>query len=242
MGNYKFTEYFYSIGYDIPPQSHRLLYDMMNPRIRWYPEKIDLLGYNGVNGIIEEELLQCERSAYAGLSSEVDPCYDYLRKNYPTKKWYRGEKTIFEVPAGIILLVGRESRVLQYLKLFLSSGIYNQVSDQFTKNETLGRETEAKLEKHEKFRHAATSFRVVSLGDSIQTIFILLVACLAACFCLAVIEYVKCNRANVEETVRLVCPLFIEAVQKYKRHKKMLREIDAGRMYNRCTTENYCKT
>lgn len=142
-----------------PPHLHRLLYEMMNPRIRWYP-KGKFKGYvstNEVNRIIEEEILQCDRSAYFGQSSETDTYLEYLKRNYPAKKWYRGEKTIFERQVGFAFTVWRESRMVRYFNLFMDSGIYNRISNLITLDATLHREREAKLGQIGKHRYRYAS-------------------------------------------------------------------------------------
>lgn len=148
-----------------------------------------------------------------------------MKRNYPAKKWYSGKKTIFESPVGFILLVWRESRMLQYLKTFLSSGIYSHMSDQLIINATILREREAKLKKREKLPYAATSFQVVKLGDSIQTVFILLVTCLAVCLCWFIIEYTEYNRLNIAKGAVLIWVRFTTIMRKCKRPKKARRRI-----------------
>lgn len=154
--------------------------------------------------MIEEEILQCERSAYGGPSGEVNTYYEHLKRNYPAKKWYRGEKTIFTRQVGFIFRVWRESRMLQYFRLFMSSGIYNHVSNQVSLNDTVLRERELKSGENWKLRYETSSFQVVKLGGSIQTVFILLVTCLAACFSFLVFEYVKYKWANIVKRGTLI--------------------------------------
>lgn len=168
--------------------------------------------------------MQCDRSAYGGPTDEVKPYYEYLKRNYPTKKWYSGEKTIFQKPVAFVLLVWRESRMLQYFKLFLSSGIYHQVTRQVSLNATVFRGREDKVRKKGGFRYG-TSFREVGLDDSIQTIFILLLTCLAGSFCLFSIEYIKQNRANIATIVTLVWEKYIKRVQKCRHLKKLRHKI-----------------
>lgn len=146
-----------------------------------------------VNELIEEEILQCDRSAYIGASREIDSYYNYLRRHYPTKKWYRVEKTILERPIGFAFKGWRESRMVLCIKLFLEAGIYRHLSDLVNRNTTFLRERTAKERgENEKFVYT-TDFKAVQIGDSIQTVFIMLVTCLAGCFCVAVFEFVKYN-------------------------------------------------
>lgn len=144
-----------------------------------------------VNGLIEEELLQCERSAYIGASREIDSYYEYLKRNYPAKKWYQVQKTMLERPIGFTFRVWRESRLVLYIKLLMQAGIYRHVSDLVNRNATIFRERKAKARgENDKFRYT-TPFKEVELGDSIQTIFIMLVTCLALCSCVMVFEHIK---------------------------------------------------
>lgn len=134
--------------------------------------------------------MQCDRSAYTGPSSEVDSYYVYLKRNYPTKKWYRGRKTVFERPVGFNFYVRRESRMVKYFKLFFDSGIYSPVSNRIGLNAALLREREGKDENKFWYSRFATAIR---LGDSIQTIFILLAICVLSCVALFVVERGKYN-------------------------------------------------
>lgn len=119
------------------------------------------------------------------------------------KKWYRGEKTIFEWPVGFAFLIERESRMVRYFKTFLETRIYNQVSKQLNLNATVIREREAKLRNGEKFRDLIP-FKAVRVEDSIQTIFMLLGICLASCICLAILEYAKYNGALLSKRRKLI--------------------------------------
>ncbi|OXA44262.1 hypothetical protein Fcan01_20938 [Folsomia candida] len=119
--NFKFSQHFNYYIIDtasrFPPYLKRLTYSMLNPRIRWYPEKLEVLANvtaKGVNGIIEEELLKCDKSAYMAPSSEVDTYFEYLKRNYPTKS---------------------------------DSGIYNRELNRVRANATLSRKIEVKLTK-----------------------------------------------------------------------------------------------
>lgn len=163
--------------------------------------------------------MQCDRSAYAGESSEVEDYFVYMKGNYPTKKWYRGERIIFIRPARWELEVWRESRMLLYLKLFLSSGIQSFFQRQATQNSTILRQKELKRGKNWKIRYATTSFQVVKLSDSIQTISILLLACLLACSCLALIEYVKHNWRSITRWVASIWTRYIKSVRSRWRKK-----------------------
>ncbi|XP_035713914.1 uncharacterized protein LOC110857739 [Folsomia candida] len=227
VANFKFSKFYSDFNYksdNFPPHLQRLLYFMLNSRIRKYPEKLRFsnnVTTNEVNRLIEEEILQCERSAYIGPSSEVNAYYDYLTRNYPTKSWYRGEKTIFESLVGFTLRVGRESRMVRYFKMFLDAGIYSQVANQVALDATLLRERKAKFGNYEKFRYA-TSFQAVRLGDSIQTTFILLTTCLAVCFCGVVVEYASYNGTNIIQwdEFTFIWGKFMKSAQQFVCHKK----------------------
>lgn len=60
-----------------------------NPRIRWFPDKLrflrDKITPSEVNNLVEEEVLQCDKSAYIGAKREIDSYYEYLNRHYPTK-------------------------------------------------------------------------------------------------------------------------------------------------------------
>lgn len=167
--------------------------------------------------MVEEEILKCHRSAYIGPSREVDVYYEYLKRHFPTKKWYRGGKTIFERRFGFMFTVWRESRMVRYFKLFVDSGIYNRVSNQVALNANILREREANLGKSEKFRYAEMSFKVVQLGDSIQTVFILLAICLGVSCCVVVFECGKYNRAAIAKRGALICARIIKTVQRCRK-------------------------
>lgn len=80
--------------------------------------------------------------------------------------------------------------MVRNFKMLMDSGIYTRVSKQVVRNATLLREREAKWEKDSKFRDD-TFFKAVRIGDSVQTVFILLGICLGMCSGLAVFEHVK---------------------------------------------------
>lgn len=217
-----------------PEHLQSLLFSMMNPKIRWNPEKLefnDRVTTREINRVVEDKILQCDRSAYFGQSSEIGPYYEYLKRNYPAKNWYRGAKNIFEGQAGFALHVGRESRMVRYFKLFLESGIYSQISKLVWLNATILRDREVKLAKDKKFRHSASSFKVVRLGGSIQTIFILDCICLAACICLGVLEYVKYNKLRIVKSIRSVWTRCKQVIQ-FKRDRKLPRRIKKLRGIN----------
>lgn len=55
----------------------------MNPRVRWYPKELSFLGNfteKSVNQLVEKEILECDRSAFIGPSSEVGVYYEYLKR------------------------------------------------------------------------------------------------------------------------------------------------------------------
>lgn len=221
--SYKFSHFYYEINsqaYSFPPYLQHLLFSMLNPRIRWYPSK--LKGAVDINGVIEEEILQCDRSAHIGPSSEVGIYYDYLSRNYPTKKWYRGEKTVFEMPAGFTFQVGKESKMVFYFKLFLQSGIYIRVSNQVKQNATLLKEREAKKRNKDQVMDQFQYVTAIRLEDNVQTIFILLVICLGLCVCIAVVEYVKYNRAIIASRVGLFW-IKLRQLIKFRRCKRSIR-------------------
>lgn len=196
--NYKIDIFHIEIlyqAYKFPKDLEYLPYLMFNPRIRWYPERVKFLEnvtIPRVNGVIEDEILECDKSAFIGESGEVEPYYDYLRRNYPKKKWYRGKNDILTSPIGFSFKVWRESRMMQYFNGFLESGIYNQISNRLTINATILREREAKRGKGKgegKKGQGHTSYMDVRLEDNIQTVFILLGTCLGVCVLIAGIEY-----------------------------------------------------
>ncbi|OXA47468.1 hypothetical protein Fcan01_18049 [Folsomia candida] len=73
-----------------------------------------------------------------------------------------------------------EGLIHVYIKLFLEAGIYRHVTHLVNRNATPARERNSKMKgKYEKFWYT-TPFKAVQLGDSIQTVFILLLTCLAS--------------------------------------------------------------
>jgi hypothetical protein len=176
----------------------RRLYAFFSPKLRHYPKdpnfpmhvlpKIPLY----LSASIEKEIVACERSVFVGESKDVNLELSYLKTNYPRKHFYVSNDTFEDgsfTPVIWLFIDAGNSNVPLYFKLLLEAGVRNVL---------LG------LRKHKYYlkRRVGTQFvqeemlikESVGMSGSIQTIFIISIACLSMATLVFLLEVVYMNK------------------------------------------------
>lgn len=135
---------------------------------------------------LEEEIVKCGKSSYLDIESKLTQYKNHLAKKYPFIETYVGEKPIMGNYFSWALDCASDSKVLNYLKSIIESGISNYYSNKLTTSATalkripISRKLKDAMFKSNKYYQR---LKRLDLESSVNTLFILLLLLLAACCC-----------------------------------------------------------
>jgi hypothetical protein len=121
--------------------------------------------------VIEEELVDCKRSAYVGYKTDISFELEYLRSNYRRQQWQKGEEDIFPQVQSWGFRRHGNSKVPYYLTMIIESGIYRRLEEYSRIGEYLKRRNITRIISCE--TKSDRIVRPLGISGSIQTVFII---------------------------------------------------------------------
>ncbi|OXA39349.1 hypothetical protein Fcan01_24171 [Folsomia candida] len=107
------------------------LLNFFNPRHTHHPTGFQYLNLNQtfvqVQGSMERELVQCGKSVYISNSDVIEAEFDFLTKQYPSRRFYKGKEIYEEVTYRWHTSLAGVSHVPKYFKYLIESGIYRRL-------------------------------------------------------------------------------------------------------------------
>ncbi|OXA40840.1 hypothetical protein Fcan01_24174 [Folsomia candida] len=107
------------------------LLDFFDPRHTHHPKGFQYLNRNQtfpqVQGSMERELVQCGKSVYISNSDVIEAEFNFITKQYPSKRFYKGKDIFEEVTYRWQILLEGMSNVPKYFKYLIESGIYRRL-------------------------------------------------------------------------------------------------------------------
>jgi hypothetical protein len=130
---------------------------------------------------VEQEIIECGRSAYADSRSVVEMEHKYLSENYFWIKFFLSKEEIAkEMTSWVFPGMHDTAPIVKDLKAFLVTGIYRKLEEYFLKEMYL--ERKIFTTQSEYYNVKSTQGKApVSLTDSIQTAFFILGSAVGVC-------------------------------------------------------------
>ncbi|OXA42676.1 hypothetical protein Fcan01_22421 [Folsomia candida] len=115
---------------------------------------------------VEEELVDCGKSVLIVKSDEIEAEFQFVRRHYPSKEFYKGKEILRMVNSGWTFYDGGITKVPEYFKSLIWSGIYGRLQEEAMRRKYLHRTPTRKSE-------IAGLAPTVELGGTILTLFII---------------------------------------------------------------------
>ncbi|OXA40773.1 hypothetical protein Fcan01_24533 [Folsomia candida] len=125
-------EQFESFNYDMDLQQHTLWLNLFHPKHRHIPkktkEKLWTLSYNEAVTRVEEEVVECGRTALIASPSRLEEELEFLSLKYYWIKFYKSKDILINpFPVGVMFEREGRSRVPHDYKALVESGIYGRL-------------------------------------------------------------------------------------------------------------------
>lgn len=146
------------------------LLNLLDPRHTHHPRGFQYSNQSQtliqVQNNVESELVECGKSIFFAKSAAIDAELQFLARNYPTRKFYKGKEILAKVSFGWKFYDEGMSKVPKYFKYLMENGIYLRLRKEQVYQKYLHRKP-AKLLETEPLTKA------VGLNAAILTLFIL---------------------------------------------------------------------
>jgi hypothetical protein len=128
-----------------------------------------------VNSIVEEEIIQCRKSAYVERTENMDAHWEYYTRNYPTLPFQRGKETVLIQLPGYAVENQGSTNLFQAIMVLRSSGIRGKLKEFYAWKGFLKRlENTRKIVK----KHVPPLVSPLKLSQKLQTVFVVYFAIL----------------------------------------------------------------
>ncbi|OXA39893.1 hypothetical protein Fcan01_25293 [Folsomia candida] len=149
---------------------HLLIYNLLDPKLTHYPKGFQhsnpYQAFSDLRDSVETELLDCGKTVFVAKSDIIRAEYQYLRKHYFAKKFYKSTQISEYFPFGLYFLETIASNVPKYFKDIFETGIYGRLKVEEARLKYLNRKPVKKFQDQQLFES-------LGLDGAIVTVFII---------------------------------------------------------------------
>jgi len=186
--------------------------------------------------LIEKEMINCGRTAFVDFHATVLAEIDYMRKHYPWIKFFLAEEQILQQPRfWHFVQVGSSLNYFKNSRQFITSGILDHTLKYFQTGR-FRRRRQFTLSNISSAEKRGNGPRAVSLGDKIQTCFMLYAGFVSASLVVGILEYsyLKINYTTLLLRAKLFVVVSLQFVVRqlhliYVVPKKSSRKFGSGK-------------
>ncbi|OXA43024.1 hypothetical protein Fcan01_22233 [Folsomia candida] len=154
--------------------------NLLDPRQIHFPRISDYRNSNQLIGQlaheVEGELVECGKSAFIAKSDVLQSEFDFLKRHYPSRKFYKGKDIMGLVTSSWRFYYQGRSKVPMHVKALIETGVYPQVEKEETYNKNFRRKPVKKFKPDQ-------PAPPIGLDGAVTTLFALCgVTVLAVCF------------------------------------------------------------
>lgn len=119
---------------------------------------------------VEKEVVECVKTVFVARSDNLEVEYNFLSKNYPWHKFYKGTQVLSESPYGVAFRSAGNSRLPYYYKSLVETGIQGRIEKELVIRKSLLRKPAAP-ENVKKFKDVEEGDHI-GLGGAFSTFFV----------------------------------------------------------------------